>query len=455
MHHYQEKFDDLRLKYPVFVFEDFEYTFHQNKLIANYSFTIGTTLAFHPVLEIQLPAGSISTTNNNSLIRNLVFHMGMIELISYWKCACPPLVLIKPGYLSSAQIEWWKKLYFNGLGEFFYLNGIPANLIDFMQITCANAEILPVEPVELNPGYLVPIGGGKDSVVTLELLKKTGQKCVPFIINPRGATLDCVTTAGYLTPEIITMKRVIDPELLKLNDIGYLNGHTPFSAMLAFSSITVAVMSGYESIALSNEASANESTVPNSTINHQYSKSFEFEADFRKYYQTYITPSVNYFSFLRPLNELQIASLFANFPQYYSVFRSCNVGSKTDSWCGKCPKCLFVYTMLSPFLPLTVVSRIFNKDLFSDTNLITYLDELTGSSEVKPFECVGTLDEVKAALAFTAQRDDYKNLPLIVHYTKSHSSYSVDSFWTLLKDFNKEHYLSPAEEQLLTEAIYV
>lgn len=455
MHHYQEKFDDLRVKFPVFVFDDFNYTTHQNRLIANFRFTIGTTLAFHPVLEIQLPSGASAIVQDTPLIRNLVFHMGMIELISYWKCACPPRVRIKPGYLSSSQIEWWKKLYFNGLGEFFYLNGIQANFNDFMQITCDNTEILPVVPVELNPGYLVPIGGGKDSVVTLELLKKTGKTCVPFIINPRGATIKCATTAGYLIPEIITMKRVIDSELLKLNDIGYLNGHTPFSAMLAFSSITAAVLSGYEAIALSNEASANESTVPNSTINHQYSKSFEFESDFRKYCQTYITPSVNYFSFLRPLNELQIANLFASFTEYHSIFRSCNVGSKTDTWCGSCPKCLFVYSMLSPFLPLTGVSRIFSKDLFSDTNLIAYLDELTGISEVKPFECVGTLDEVKAALTFAAQRDDYKNLPLIVHYITSHRPCSVDSFWTLLKDFNKEHFLNHLEEQILTEAIYV
>lgn len=455
MHHYQEKFEDLRLKYPVFVFENFNYTIHQTKLIANFRFTIGTRIAFQPELEIKLPKGSEFLLPDNSLIRNLVFHMGMIELISYWKCACPPNVLIKPGFLSNAQIEWWKKLYFNGLGEFFYLNGIQTSPQDFMQLTCDNTEDLPVVPLELKPGYIVPVGGGKDSVVTLELLKKTGKKCIPFIINPRGATLDCVTTAGYLIPEIVTLNRVIDPELLRLNEQGFLNGHTPFSAMLAFTSIVVAVISGYESIALSNEASANESTVPNSKINHQYSKSFEFEADFRQYYHTYITPSVNYFSFLRPLNELQIANIFASYPSYHSVFRSCNVGSKSNAWCGNCPKCLFVYTMLSPFLSLTEVSCIFGKDLFSDTNLIGYLDELTGFSRVKPFECVGTLDEVNAALTFTAQRDEYKDLPLLVHYLKNPGTYSVDGFWALLKDFNSEHHLRLDEIKLLEDTIYV
>jgi hypothetical protein len=455
MHHYQQKYDDLRLKYPVFVFEAFDYNLQESRLIATYKFALGDSITFQPSIEIQVPDTGQQFALEDSILRNMVFHMGMIELISYWKCACPPNVIIKTALLSEKQIEWWKKLYFNGLGEFFYLNGIQASSNDFMHIRCDSDTIFTASNLELNQEYIVPIGGGKDSVVTLELLKLTGYTCIPFIINPRGATLSCIETAGYQINQILSMKRTIDPELLRLNGLGFLNGHTPFSAMLAFSSLMVAYLHGNANIALSNEASANESTVPGSTINHQYSKSFEFEADFRHYYQTYITPSINYFSYLRPLNEVQIARIFSTLPAYHSVFKSCNVGSKTDSWCGHCPKCLFVYTLLSPFLSRGNLNKIFDKELFSDISLLNYLDELTGVAKVKPFECVGTLDEVNSALSITAQIDDYKDLPLIEHYLKTRKKDLSENFQILLHSFNTEHFLSLDQVQLLKKALHV
>ena len=134
--------------------------------------------------------------------------------------------------------------------------------------------------------------------------------------------------------------------MLELNRQGYLNGHTPFSALVAFSGIIAARMHGLSMVALSNESSANESTVQGSTVNHQYSKSFKFEEDFHYYQNTYLRGSAYYFSLLRPLSEFQIARYFAGQKQYHGIFRSCNAGSRTDSWCGHCPKCLFVYLIL-------------------------------------------------------------------------------------------------------------
>ena len=161
-------------------------------------------------------------------------------------------------------------------------------------------------------------------------------------MNSRGATNATVEVA-QLTKRTIYAKRTLDKNMLELNKKGYLNGHTPFSAIVAFSSIIAAYLNGLKFIALSNESSANESTIKDSYINHQYSKSYEFEKDFRHYESTFINFGVYYFSFLRPINELKIAMIFSRFKKYHPIFKSCNVGSKQDIWCCHCSKCLFVY----------------------------------------------------------------------------------------------------------------
>ncbi len=171
--------------------------------------------------------------------------------------------------------------------------------------------------------------------------------------------------------------------------------------MLAFYTLLAACLSGRRYIALSNESSANEPTVQGSDVNHQYSKSVSFESDFRDYVKRQLSDRLSYYSFLRPLSELQIARLFAGHQAYFPVFRSCNAGSKTDSWCGNCPKCLFAFIILSPFIAPETLNGIFGKNLLADANLLPVLKELCGESEVKPFECVGTREEVCMALCET------------------------------------------------------
>ena len=189
---------------------------------------------------------------------------------------------------------------------------------------------------------------------------------IPLIMNPRGATIDTITAAGLSMDDVLIINRMFDPALLELNNQGFLNGHTPFSAMLAFYTLMCSVITGFRNIALSNESSASESTIPGTKINHQYSKSLEFETDFRNYYTKYITGGINYFSFLRPLSELQIARIFAELTRYHDVFRSCNAGSKTNSWCGKCPKCMFTHILISAFTNIQEADRIIGSPMLND-----------------------------------------------------------------------------------------
>jgi hypothetical protein len=112
----------------------------------------------------------------------------------------------------------------------------------------------------------------------------------------------------------------------------------------------------------------------------------------------------NYFSFLRPLSELQIAMLFSRFTAYHDVFRSCNAGSKEDVWCGRCAKCLFAYIILSPFIAPERLAEIFGKPMLDDENMRTEFEQLLGEAETKPFECVGTVGEVRQALRMAVER---------------------------------------------------
>lgn len=448
------KFNDFRLLYPVFTFEKYDITIDGDVLKMVFSFNISDKYYFTPSISIPNVSRYGFIDGEGELMRNIVFHIGMVELISYWKLTCSPKIIVKPKKMNEDMIRWWKELYFNGLGEFFYLNEIDAKIDTFVEIESDSISELShsVIDFECNDSYLVPIGGGKDSVVTLSLLRDARCDVKPFIINPRGATIECVKAAGYSMEEVLVVERRLDPLMLKLNAEGFLNGHTPFSALLAFVSLLAATITGRLNIALSNESSANESTVKDTEVNHQYSKSYKFESDFRGYVDRYISSDFNYFSFLRPLSELKIASLFAKRKEFYPVFKSCNVGSKDDVWCCNCPKCLFVYTILSPFIPTAELIKIFGEEMFNKESMLPYLDELMGKSDVKPFECVGTVDEVRVALFKAIERYEGKPLPLLLDYFKNSELYNnslSEQFDKIMESFDENNFLSDNEQNIL------
>lgn len=418
-------FTELREKFGEFVYKSYTIEENDEEFKITYHFEITGLSEFNPSWRIKKGPSWVNADREKT--ENLVFSLGMVELISYWKITCAPRVVIMPQTIDSEQINWWKEQYFLGLGEFFYINSIGTTQDDFMEIVCRNDKHVKISPQSEDyqvkgdkPNVLIPIGGGKDSIVTLELLKDKAD-CRCYIINPRGATVNTVKQSGLPEDRIIAAYRTLDKNMLELNKQGYLNGHTPFSAIVAFSATLFAYLNGIEYIALSNESSANESTVPGLNVNHQYSKSFEFEQAFQKYNRSYLASGTHYFSFLRPLTELQIAALFSKNKDYYKIFRSCNLGSAKDIWCANCPKCLFVYIILSPFIPHDELTEIFGKDMLNDSNMIETFEKLTGMLAEKPFECVGSRDEVNAAISYVISkyREKGEKLPLLLeHYTE-------------------------------------
>lgn len=406
------KYKTFREKYPVFIYKSYTITENPDTVDISYEFSVPELADFNPSWSFPKPENF--SVADDATFERLVFSLGMAEAVSYWKAVCSPEMRVDCGELSPEQVQWWKKLYFSGLGEFFYVNGINPDFSDFITIKAdGNFSGDNTERPELS-GCLVPVGGGKDSALTLETLTGAGMKCMCYGINRRKSITATVTTAGLPENSLITAKRNFDRSLVEYNKKGFLNGHTPFSSVVAFSAEITAYLHRLEYIVLSNESSANESTVIGQNVNHQYSKSFEFERDFHEYEEKYLKTGIYYFSFLRPLSEFQIAGMFSAHRKYLPVFRSCNLGSKVspDIWCGECPKCLFVSLILSPFLTDDELTGIFGKDLLNDESMSGYFTELIGKSVHKPFECVGSVDEVNLAVSLAVRRREQNGVKL-------------------------------------------
>ena len=450
-------YNELRKTYTEFVYKSFDIQETECEIKITFNFEITGLSSFAPTWT--MPKKSDRNFKDDRSFNELVFALGMTELISYWKISCPPTVKVLCGKLDESQIRFFKKLYFSGLGEFFYKNSIQAEIDDFMDIVSLGEEFKgDFHPVSESRKALIAIGGGKDSIVSLQVLRENKDNNFCFIINPRGATLNSAYTAGYSDDRIISFNRTLDKNMLELNKKGFLNGHTPFSAIVAFSSVIAAYMNDIKYVVLSNEASANESTVKNSDVNHQYSKSFEFEKDFHKYVLLFTGSNVYYFSLLRPMSELQIAGYFSKFPKFHKVFRSCNAGSKEDKWCAGCSKCLFVSIILSPFLSTERLTEIFGKNLLDESTMEGYFSQLIGLVDEKPFECVGSIREVNTALVMTIKKLEGKGerLPfLLMKYRKSALFKEFSQRKNIYEDYyNKENLIPDYFKDLLIRECY-
>ena len=353
--------------------------------------------------------------------KEIVFNIGLVEAISYYKIF-PVQNFIITGELNEYQKDWWTNLFFNGLGEYRYLNSLLSidedkfikiisnpkideyyeynsdeniNLDLDLDLNLNNDKYLNIE----KQGFLIPIGGGKDSVVTLELLKDFKNQNTLFAIDLKGTRKETAFVAGFNLSEIVDVKRNFDDKLKERNKQGFFNGHIPFSAVVAFLSLLSAYILNKKYIVLSNELSANETSVKDLMINHQYSKSIDFETNFREYIE-FLNIDIEYFSILRPLTVVGIIKLFVKYEKYFKVFNSCNVGSKGDkwNWCGNCAKCLFTFIILAPFLYKDKLVEIFGTDVFENEELLEDMYKLIGKRDVKPFECVGTIAEVRFSL---------------------------------------------------------
>jgi UDP-N-acetyl-alpha-D-muramoyl-L-alanyl-L-glutamate epimerase len=410
-----KSFNLLRKKYPKFVYENYSYRISKSNLEILFNFKIEPGIKFHPKIIIENINKSRIEKIGDGVLNNLIFHMGLIEIPSYWKATCSPEIEIKAGYLNPEQIKWWQKLFINGLGQFYYENKINFTKKDLVKIFSSSEKKSQPFSGKLKEVYLVPFAGGRDSIVTLEKLKSLHpqEKISLFTVNPIEK-IRKTARVSKIKKQII-VKRIIDKKLLELNKKGYLNGHTPFTSLLSFLAVSCAVIFDYKNVAFSNEKSSDEGNVKylGKTINHQWAKTSEFEKTFKIYCKKFLAKEVNYYSYIRKYGELEISKILSGYKQYFPVFSSCNAGMKINSggtlkakerWCGNCPKCLFVYLSLFPYLEENERMEIFGKDIFDNKNLLLTAKNLLEKNSIKPFECVGTKKESIKALKLSLEK---------------------------------------------------
>jgi UDP-N-acetyl-alpha-D-muramoyl-L-alanyl-L-glutamate epimerase len=358
-----------------------------------------------------------------AVAERLLTHLWLVAGLSYYKMSAAPIIRLASGYLDSegfveADLDLHRLLLMRGLGEFCFVNDLDPEL----RPTYLLDGPLPLEGslpfrLVLDQGPLVPVGGGKDSCVTIEGLRRANLN--PTLVTVRRFPIiqDVIDDGGLCD---LAVERILDPGIAAINQAGALNGHVPATAIVSFAALIAAVLNGHDAVVMSNERSASEGNVEylGVSINHQWAKSDEAEAAIAAAVAR-ITPDLLWFSLLRPFSELDISRRFAlTCSRYLGSFSSCNRTQRIDPdrrvsrWCGECPKCQFVYLALATALPRAQVEGIWGAELFA-TSPIEGFRSLLGLTEWKPFECVGEHVECRVALAIIIRQRDWADHPAL------------------------------------------
>ncbi len=407
---------------------------------ARFSYRLGE-LSFEETLVF--PTGFAPEMEASPLFQRVLNLASCVIGASYFKLLAPLEIIMPDSSLTPLQQKLVLDIYENGLGEFYARN----NLSRFGKISLNVDTAIPAPEPGFNPRdkALILIGGGKDSLVSVQLAQKAGIEFTPFAVNPKGPILSCVKKID-LPPLYVT--RTLDPEMIRLGKLeGYYNGHVPSTAINSVIASLAALLFGYSEIILSNERSASQGNVSHDgrMVNHQHSKSHAFENLMRETLAELGGSNLNYYSLLRPFSELRIAEIFSESTRFDKSFSSCNANfalSRTGGplWCRTCPKCHFVFLIFAPFMSPERLSAIFGGNILQDSSHLTSFRLLTGLEGQKPWECVGEILEAAAALFALTKNSRWKDFAL------------VSSLGSELEAFYGETTLETAWKDLMQDA---
>jgi hypothetical protein len=343
----------------------------------------------------------------------------LVAGVSYYKAGVPPKIELADGPLDDATADLLDALYLHGLAEFAYRNGLDLRgRINFPRGGASQSE---AKVLSLPHRTLVPIGGGKDSLVAVEAIKSIGGEATAVWVGNSALIAACAERTGLST---LNIQRELAPALFELNQRGAWNGHIPVTAVNSAILAVAAILYGHDSIAFANERSASAATLEydGQQVNHQWSKGYAFEQLLGDWLHSHVAADLDYCSLLRPYSELAITRVFAKLTPYFDVFSSCNrnfklLGPKpADRWCGQCPKCHFVFLALAPFLPKPRLLAIFGRNLLDDETQAAGFDALLEYQDHKPFECVGEGAEARAAMYALSQRPEWQEDALVARF---------------------------------------
>jgi len=406
----------LREEYPVFRISGARAVPGPTGVRLEFAFDAGA-LRFRPVVEVTglLPdeAGRVATVTAQRMVRALA----IIEAFSYWKALCSPVIEVALPAPGAAELDWWQAFWPGAMGEFFYRNQIDYTAPGFLVI---RGPAGPDGPGGDAPGGDAPAGGapggdvaapvgpplvlfsgGKDSLALARVVSaSTGAAPVDFFLYNPGERLRGLAGSLASGGRLVEVHRAILPELLALNAAGHPNGHTPFSAYLAFAAMLAGYLRGNGPVMAGNSRSDDEPNVRSylgRPVNHQWTKSYEFEAAARSYRDRWLPGAPGYSSPLRPLYEVQIIASLAGDVDAYLRTVSCNQ-ARGGGWCRSCAKCAWVFLATAALFGHDLAIRKTGGDMFADPALSGVYQEMAGLTGVKPFECTGSEDEVRAAI---------------------------------------------------------
>jgi len=445
----------LRVNGNEFIFKSYDFNRTTSVLALRYAFTQGDT--FEETITFPPISGDLSAATEQALDKafRLIFQLAGV---SYYKATMLPRLVCEAFPLDKLTALFCQKVYHHGLGEFAYCNKIKRDITFVWDVE----ESVPAHSLGLSDKLLVPVGGGKDSIVTIEALKRAERDVTLFALGGQTLAEPIAQTIAVSGLPSLHVKRRICPNLIELNKHGALNGHVPITAILSSIAVACALMQGMGGVVLSNENSA---SAPNlicdgEEINHQYSKSLAFEKDFSGIVHDTVATDLAYYSLLRPLTETAIASRFAKCEAYHGVFRSCNTAFRQDEkargshWCCDCPKCRFVFLALAPFMSKNKLISIFGRNLLDDGKQIQGFRELCGISAFKPFECVGEVEESRLLILRLATMEEWQSDRVVAELSGlilPQESDSVHRFENLLK-FRETHQLDKVMMGILHDA---
>ncbi len=367
--------------------------------------------------QLHFPVPITEQRETQQALRGLHLALG----ISYYKIFIPESIK-HPYEMDETEASFWNDVWKNGLGEFLFTNQLTHDDL---------AKFYPQSGImskgdhraEWNDAAILGIGGGKDSIVAGELLKAAGVNLEGFVLATSDQLGQTQQVADKMGIPLHPIQRVIDPKMLLLNKRpDSYNGHVPISLVFALVGTVAAASLGSRYIVVANESSSSIPRVHTGdvAVNHQWSKSFEFESMFRDYVHKNISNSLEYFSAVRPLNSVSIAKLFATYPDYFYAFTSDNSVFKINPedrpvgrWSLNSAKSLSSFILLSPWIDAELLTEMFGRDFLDEEVLEDLFLSLLGEKGDQPLDCVGTIDELRSSLQRTVNDGKFANSLLV------------------------------------------
>ena len=437
----------------VFRYEGFSADAEQGLLTCRYSLD-GREFAE----QVSLAPGPTWDTPAARAAARIVY---LLAGVSYYKTGAPPAIDMGGMALTERELAFLREFYLSGLGEYAYRNGLDLSDLTFHAAPADPGPTAPA-PAPATPSAapapcesafgvaiatpkahsrtadapvgvpapslrpLIPFGGGIDSIVTVEGVRKRAGDIALFVVSRPGDRFAAIERPAAVSGlPVIRAAREIDPQLLRSAELGFLNGHVPVTGIISAIAVLAATLGGRDAVVMSNEWSASVPTLEHDgrAVNHQWSKSAAFEASFRELLQAGPNGLPDYFSALRDRTELWVGERFAELTRYHGTFRSCNRAFHIDTsrrlghWCGRCDKCCFIDLILAPFMSAEQLRAVFAADggggePLDNPELKGKFQTLLGSG-TKPFECVGEVNECRAAVVLAGRRSDRAGTALL------------------------------------------